>query len=111
MTVICARYADEKDRVHQINAYGHATGSPEACSGISAILYALVGWIRNTPAASGAGSCISMESGDALIAFNDCDGAAACMDMAVIGLAQIAATVGEDIVQMKIVKGDGNHRF
>ena len=52
-----------------------------------------------------------MESGDALIVFNDCDGAAACMDMAVIGLAQIAATVGEDIVQMKIVKGDGNHRF
>lgn len=40
-------YVSITEPVYMIEFYGHATGSPETCSGISALMYSLEGFLRN----------------------------------------------------------------
>jgi len=88
MTSIQAYYCGDG---YRIAAHGHATGSLEACSGISAILYALAGWLKG----SGLRYEVCLSSGAAMIAFQEDEGARTAMDFATIGLAQIANTEPE----------------
>ena len=90
MTRIRARYGKDG---YSVVSVGHATASAEACAGVSAILYALAGWLRNSGVRHGA----SLEPGDALIWFDAGPGAEAVMDMTVIGLAQIAEKYPESV--------------
>lgn len=66
-----------------IRAVGHATGSVEVCAGVSAILYALAGYLINAPVKVHA---LRLESGEALLDF---EGGGEAFQMAVIGLAQM----------------------
>ena len=86
MTDITVR---EKDNLYLIQAKGHATGSEKVCSGISAIMYSLAGWLENNEEHIRYKSH-KLTSGDAVIEFKGTDEIArAVFDMAVIGLLQI----------------------
>ena len=74
----------------RFSAEGHATGAPEACSGVSALLFALAGWLRNAPPGVAPGE-ISLAPGRAVIAFSGGAQAAAAAALTEIGLRQIAA--------------------
>ena len=52
---------------------------------MSALVQALAGWVRNNDVSS----CMSLDKGEAIIAFQPCEGAAAVMELTVIGLLQI----------------------
>ena len=83
-------YAEKAGDLYTISAKGHAAGSSEVCAAVSAILYALAGYMEN------AGESIdsiltSMDSGCAVISFRGGQAAEAVFDMAVIGLMQIEA--------------------
>ena len=72
---------------YYIKARGHATGSPIVCAGVSAIIYALAGYLEN----NGGIRCeeITLSDGVAELEFYGGDDAEAVYMMAVIGLAQI----------------------
>ena len=70
-------------------AQGHATGSVEACAGVSAILYALAGFVINEM--PGAATALKLEPGKAEICCPDTEKLRTAFEMAAIGLAQIAA--------------------
>ena len=42
------RWRTEDDGTCEILATGHATGSEQVCAGISAIIYSLAGWLKNS---------------------------------------------------------------
>ena len=69
-----------------LSAKGHATGSVEVCAAISAIVYALAGYLMNHDIKI---SQQRMEDADVLLDFAGDDCTAAAFEMAVIGLAQI----------------------
>ena len=72
----------ELGEVCRLSVDGHATGSPEVCAGVSAVVYALAGYLTNrVPEAE-----IRLDSGRAQIS---CRGQRAMFEMAWIGLAQI----------------------
>ena len=73
----------------RFSAEGHATGAPEACSGVSALLFALAGWLRNAPPGVAPGE-ISLAPGRAVIAFSGGAQAAAAAALVATGLRQIA---------------------
>jgi len=79
MTSIKARYGRDG---YSVVSIGHA-GTTEACTAVSAIIQALAGWVHNHEGG------ISLDKGEALIAFPRSEGADAVMDMTVIGLLQI----------------------
>lgn len=87
-----ARIPDKSGRgegmAYFLEAKGHATGSEKVCSGVSAILYALAGWIINND-----DKLLyhreRLTSGDAYIEFWGGTEAQTAYDMAVIGLRQI----------------------
>ena len=70
-------------------AAGHATGAPEACSGVSALLFALAGWLRGGPPGVGV-ETVFLAPGEAELAFSGGDAAAAAAELTAVGLAQIA---------------------
>lgn len=77
----------------RFEASGHATGSPEACSAVSALLYALAGWLRNAPPGVRPGRTY-LAPAAADIAFSDAGsgGAAeAVADCIAVGLLQVAS--------------------
>lgn len=88
MTQIKARYGRD---TYSIIAKNHA-GTSESCAGISAILWALAGWIENAHS----GAC-SLDKGDAYIAMPKGGGADVAMDMTVIGLLQIQKKAPDDV--------------
>lgn len=87
MTRIKARYGPDG---YCVVSVGHA-GTSESCTAVSAILWALAGWVENNVGA------YRMEKGGALICIPKCGGAAAVMDMAVIGLQQLARKRPDDV--------------
>ena len=100
MTRVLARYGRGG---YRIRCEGHAT-TPEACAAVSALLQALAGWLANTDLPGG----VSLGPGRALIAFPDGPGAAAAMDLTVIGLLQIAKAAPDAVsVEVAYEEGDG----
>ena len=92
MTKITARKSGARCT---LSAKGHATGSPEACAAVSALLYGLAGYLANAEREGKAEVlCRRMESGDAQLKFT---GAAEAFDMAIIGLAQVALVHPEQV--------------
>ena len=85
-----------------VRADGHATGSAEACAGVSAILFALAGWLENSGVWRHS-STVKMRSGGAELLFVKSGDTEAVMDMTVIGLAQIAAKY-PDSVALEIIR-------
>lgn len=80
-----AYFEQDRDRF-LVTCKGHATGSEKVCAGVSAVIYALAGWVNNYAEAE---VRIELESGDALITFRGGSEAEAAFDMALIGLKQI----------------------
>lgn len=88
MTVIHARQGPDG---MCISAKGHASGSPEACAAVSALLYALAGYLTNAEQDGKAQNVFTrLESGDAELRFCGGEAAQAAFRMAVIGLLQLA---------------------
>ena len=96
MTQVIARR--EGDRRY-LSATGHATGSREVCAGISAIFYALAGYLENAAMERELEiSVLRLEDGDAVIAFAADGQADAAYEMAVIGLVQMARSYPQYLV-------------
>lgn len=87
MITVQARYGRDK---YKIVSKGHA-GTSQTCTAVSAIIQALAGWAQNCD------EYIALEKGKATISFAKCEGAAAVMDMTVIGLLQIQRACPDDI--------------
>lgn len=96
MTDVTATY--RKDR-YTLAIHGHAEGSPKSCNAVSAIIYALAGWLDNRPELRDE---LRLGKGDVLIAFHGGKDARAAMDMAVIGLGQIAEQGGREFVKVSV---------
>ena len=82
-------YSERDGNRYILSARGHSTGSPEVCAGVSAILYALLGFLENCPDKE----IFYRETGSGHVTL-DCQGGAtvrAAFDMANIGLLQIQA--------------------
>ncbi len=81
-----------------LRAEGHATGSVEACAGISGILYALAGYLRNGELAGMVhGVEVYLAPGRSCICFAGGREAEAAFTMAEIGLRQIALSCPEQV--------------
>ena len=93
MTTIQARRSSGGFRC-AIRASGHATGSEKACAAVSAILYALAGYLKNAEADR---RLPVLESGDAVLDFWADEEAKGAFEMAVIGLAQVAKAEPERV--------------
>ena len=87
MTVIKVRYGRD---AYRIVSSGHA-GSSRACTAVSAIIQALAGWVRENRGHA------RLEKGKAVISFPKSEGAAAVMDLMLIGLLQIQKAVPTDV--------------
>ena len=70
-------------------ADGHAAGAPEACAGVSALLYALAAWLRDDPAGVRTED-VCLAPGEAEIAFAGGLAAETAADLTAAGLKQIA---------------------
>lgn len=70
---------------------GHA-GTAESCAAVSALVQALAGWVRNN-----GGGVLRLGAGRAELVFPRVAGADAVMDMAVIGLLQVAKAAPADV--------------
>ena len=81
---------------YAITAEGHASGSPEACAGVSAILCALAGWLENAPAGVGVEK-ITTEPGRAALRFSGGAAAETAAELAEIGLRRIALAAPEAV--------------
>ena len=93
MSMTEAYFEQDHDRF-LVTCKGHATGSEAVCAGVSAIIYALAGWVNNY---APEGVKIELESGDALVTFKGGEAAQAAFDMALIGLKQIQLAEPERI--------------
>ena len=79
----------QKEGEHMlVSASGHAAGSEAACAGISALLFALAGFLH-TDGGTTIRSC-RLESGYALLDFSGGASAEAAFRMTAVGLRQIA---------------------
>ena len=87
-------------------AAGHATGAPEACAGVSALLYALAGWLENAPAGTAREVC-ALSPGRAEIVFAGDERADAAAALTAIGLAQIARRYPAAVEVRERRRGDG----
>ncbi len=91
------------DRSYLVMVTGHAAGSPEACAGVSAIVYALAGYLENARR----GGLVKvkemrLDSGDARLEWLGQPKTRAAFDMAVVGLAQIAEKYPE-VVRVEVM--------
>jgi uncharacterized protein YsxB (DUF464 family) len=89
-----------------LEAKGHATGSVAVCAGISAVLYALVGYLANHE-----GQVIRQHIADAdvCIEFEGDAESIAAFEMAVIGLMQIEL-MHPEYISVKNPNKCSNHR-
>lgn len=87
------RYKITEER-HELAISGHAgyanAGEDIVCAGVSAIGYALLGFLRNEREAKGLSTLV--EGGNLLICASGGERVAAAFEMAYIGLAQISKT-------------------
>ncbi len=79
---------EKQGRRMRVSACGHAVGSPAACAGVSALLCALCGYLRQEETAK-LHRC-RLESGDALLEFSGGERASAAFELTAVGLRQIA---------------------
>ncbi|MBO7670368.1 MAG: ribosomal-processing cysteine protease Prp [Oscillospiraceae bacterium] len=77
---------------YALTSVGHA-GTEAACVGVSALVQALAGWAMNNDASS----FMSLDKGEALIAFHPCEGSNAVMELIAIGLLQIEKAAPEAV--------------
>ena len=96
MTHIRARYGRSG---YSVTSVGHA-GTSKTCAAVSAIIQALAGWVHNQRSGG-----ISLNKGEAMIAFPEMPGAEAVMDMTVIGLLQIEKAAPGDI-EVEVIHED-----
>lgn len=82
-------FSDKRGRL-RICAEGHATGSEAACAAVSAIMYALAGWLLNENGEGAELEKSELRAGYAEIIFSGGEAARTAYEMAVIGLMQIA---------------------
>ena len=88
MTKVCFKRDGNR---YEVRATGHATGSDAVCAAVSAIMYALAGWLINADDGGKAYDVlIDMSSGRAMLGWRGGAEADAVYNMVVIGLAQIA---------------------
>lgn len=79
------------DTWHYLHVKDHATGSPQVCAGVSAIVYALAGWLANF--GDQEQDTVLLDSGEAFFSVDSgLEGTKAAFDLAIIGLLQIAKT-------------------
>ena len=79
---------------YRLSLRGHAEYNPGndiVCAGVSAIAYALAGYIINAPGHVREMIALSLESGEAEISVRGDERIAAAIDMALIGILQISA--------------------
>ena len=88
MTNVTIRYGPHS---YCLTSIGHA-GTTASCAGVSALVQALAGWVHN-----GHSGGISLDKGDAIIAFPEQEGADAVMDLITIGLLQIQKAAPDDV--------------
>lgn len=82
---------------HGLTAVGHATGSREVCAAVSAIVYALGGYLKNLELDGGVELCgFMLESGAAEIEASGQE-ARAAFKMTAVGLLQIAAKYPDQV--------------
>ncbi len=85
-----ATYHNDENR-HFLHVKGHATGSPQVCAGVSAIVYALAGWLANF--GDRERDTVILESGEAFFSVDGPkESVKTAFDMAIIGFLQIAKT-------------------
>lgn len=99
MTTITIR---RSGRAYRLAARGHAVGNPAVCAGVSGIVCALAGYLKNLERAGGVElNAFRLESGDAELAARSIeprgDAAGPPFAMAAVGLMQIAAQYPEYI--------------
>lgn len=83
---------------YRLTAVGHATGRPEVCAAVSAVVYALGGYLKNLEQAGAAElHGFMLESGAAELEADGWDGVQAAFGMAAVGLMQIAAKYPEQV--------------
>ncbi len=74
---------------HYLHVRDHATGSPQVCAGVSAIVYALAGWLANF--GDPEHDTVILESGEAFFSIDSPkQGVEAAFSLTIIGLLQIA---------------------
>ena len=97
--MILARYETDGKR-HSLSLRGHAHydeyGKDIVCASVSAIVYALLGWMENYPDDLEDVST-AVESGNVLIECYGGDFAAVAFSMAAIGLEQVASTYPDHV--------------
>lgn len=97
--MILARYETDGKR-HSLSLRGHAHydeyGKDIVCASVSAIVYALLGWMENYPDDLEEVST-AVESGEVLIECYGGDFAAVAFSMAAIGLEQVASTYPDHV--------------
>lgn len=91
---------NNKNNVYRIECRGHATGSQETCSAISALVYALKGYIDN-----GYGGVIKRNTtiGDGYISLEFSGGAQAeaIFDVVALGLMQLESAYDGEYVKIQ----------
>ena len=92
--MIIARYERDGDN-HNLSVNGHAgyatKGQDIVCSGVSAIVYALIGWLENN-AEDTTFTSIDEDNGEVVIACEGDEKTATAFYMAAIGIEQIQNT-------------------
>lgn len=86
------RYGFDGDRAF-VEAKGHATGSETVCAGVSAILFALAGYLKNDEGAHIL--AFRLTPGDALLRARGGKEMRGAFEGAVIGLLQLAKSYGD----------------
>lgn len=101
------RYTITEER-HELAIFGHAgyakAGEDIVCAGVSAIGYALLGFLRNSTEAKGLSTLV--EGGNLCISAKGGDRVCAAFEMAYIGLAQISKTYPQYVDCHIIAQGD-----
>ena len=92
---------ETRDGVHRIECNGHATGSEQVCAAVSALMYALIGFLGNQPDLDDVIYESKIESGHSLVAFKGYDEA---FEVVRIGLLQLAYSYPE---YLKITEKEG----
>lgn len=101
------RYTVTEER-HELAIFGHAgyakAGEDIVCAGVSAIGYALLGFLRNTTEAKGLS--FLEESGNLVVSAQGGERVSAAFEMAYIGLAQIQRSYPQYVDCHIIAQGD-----
>lgn len=72
-----------------LTARGHAVGSPQVCAAISALLFAVAGYLENVRGTVQVGE-VRLDSGDARLYWSGGARAEAAYELAAVGLCQLA---------------------